>query len=63
MVYPQHDHELHQQHRGWHTYALTIQLWSVDAARAHETVGPFQEDNIQPARPDRNCVLCSRGTP
>ena len=61
--YPQQDHRLHHRHCVVRTYALTWQLRSVDAARSHGIVRHFQEDNIQPARPDRNSVLRIQGTP
>ena len=60
--YSQQDHKLHQRYRGRHTYELTRQLQSGYATRAPGKGGYCQEDDIQPAWPNRNRVICSRGT-
>ena len=54
--------DIHQQHRGRRTCALTRQLRPVDAAQDPGTGGHCQEDDLQPARPHCNRVLRSQVT-
>ena len=59
----QQDHILNYWHCGGRNYAPSRKLQSVDAEQDYRTGVHCQEDELQPAQPDRYRVLRSQVTP